>query len=165
MGVAPDVVAGSSDVGGSGVSAPPFSLSAASPCLLVLLSRLVADGDAVEADRAADVETIADIPRVLPLLPIHRHPGRTQHFELLAFIEHVLLERLAVDLAALQDFLHERIELVGDWRGRSRGRFRRRLLRGYAGGQPQKAEQPERNNRGGRRTGHGCLRRAGWHRV
>ncbi len=101
-------------------------------------ARLVADGDAVEADRAADVETVADIPRELALLPIHRHPGRTQDLELLAFVEHVLLERLAVDLAALQDFLHERIELVGDWWGRSWGGFRRRLLRGDAGGQRQK---------------------------
>ena len=66
----------------------PLAL-AACPRLLVLFSRLVADGDAVEADRAADVETIADIPRVFPLLPIDRHPGRTQHFELLAFIEYV----------------------------------------------------------------------------
>ena len=111
--------------------------------------------DAVEADGAAHVEAVADVPRVLTLLSIDGHPRRSEHLELFALVEHVLFERLAVDFAPFQDFLHERVQLV---RGR-RGGLRRGRLSGRAGGQAERTQQRERDARAGRDTVHKCLRR------
>ena len=127
----PDGPAGSSEVGGgstlsagASLSAPLPSFSLASlrssrlrsrsdPVLLVFLAFVVADADAVEADRTSYVEAVADVPREFALLPKDGHPGRAEHFDLFALVEHVPLERLAIDLAPFQHFLHERVELVG----------------------------------------------------
>ena len=93
------------------------------PLVLVFRACVIADGDAVEPDRAPDVQPVADVPGELVFLPEERHPGGSQDLDLLFFVQHVSLEDLTILIAALQHLLHERVELVERF-GR---RFRRSL--------------------------------------
>src|SRR4029453_7641760 len=115
---------------------------AARPLVLVFLPVFIADGDAVEAYRAADVEAIANVPGVVAFLAVDRHPRRTEHLDLFGFVEHVLLERLAIDVAPLQHLFHEGVELVGGgWRRFGWRRFGWWLAGGCGKCQGNRAEE------------------------
>ena len=60
----------------------------------------LADGDAVELDRAADEEAVADEPGVLAALAPERRVERAAQLDLLALVEDVLLQLLPVVVAA-----------------------------------------------------------------
>src|SRR5262249_22777150 len=70
------------------------------PLLLVLAPRALADRDAIEANRAPHVQAVANVPRVLAFQPVERRFARPEHLDALEVVEDVLLQGLAVDLAA-----------------------------------------------------------------
>src|SRR5262249_17298989 len=63
---------------------------------LVLLPIRLAHGRAVEGERAAHEETVADVPGVLALLAPHGLAARAAQIDLLALLEDVLLQLLPV---------------------------------------------------------------------
>ena len=84
--------------------------------VLVAVALLVGDFHAIESQRAADVHTVAHVPRELALGPVQRPSAGSQNLEFLSFVEDVLVERLAVDVALSQHLLHEGVELVARFR-------------------------------------------------
>jgi hypothetical protein len=86
------------------------------------------------------VKAVAHVPGVVALLPEDRHPARSEHLDLLDFVQHVLLERLTVDFALFEHLLHERVELVG----RRGGWLSRRRLRQHECGECQAEQGYER---------------------
>jgi hypothetical protein len=123
-----------------GFQPPPLALG---PRVFVLLALFVADADAVETHRTPHVQAVADVPREVPLLAIERHPAGPEHFEPFFLVEDVLLERLPIEVAPLENLRHEGVELV-----RRRGR---RLCGGLlcegGRGQAKQAHEHERHIR------------------
>ena len=81
--------------------------------LVLRLAALVfADRDAVELDGAPDEVAVADEPRVLAILAPHPGVAGTAKLGHLALVEDVLLKLFPVVVAACDDLLHERVEVV-----------------------------------------------------
>ena len=94
---------------------------------------------------------------VLTPLAIDGHPARTEHFDLLDFVEDALLERLPVDLALLEHFRHEGVERVVRCRcagGRSDLSGRRK-----GPGAAEQTREHEHRVRAGESTFHESLRK------
>ena len=97
------------------------------------------------------MHTVAQVPRELALGPVQRPSAGSQNLEFLSFVEDVLPERLAVDVALSQHLFHEGVELV------ARFRVARCLgpLRHDFGWQAQRREGQQQRGRGEKRC-HGA---------
>ena len=106
------------------------------PAILVRAAIRFGDRDAIELERAAHVDAVAHVPRVLALEAVERRPSRPEDLEQLDLVEHVVAQRFAIHVAPLQRARHERIEV---------GRVRRRRL---AGGRDRDAGHGQHHQRG-----------------
>ena len=71
----------------------------------------LADLDAVELQRAAHEEAVADVPGVFAALTPDRHTARPAQVNLFALVEDVLLQLLPVVVAMNEHVAHERVEV------------------------------------------------------
>ena len=81
------------------------------PVRLVFLAVRLSERGAIGLHRAADEIAVADEPLELAALARQRDPGGAQNLERLALAQDVIVERLPVLVAALEDASHERIEI------------------------------------------------------
>src|SRR5262245_16868051 len=116
-----------------------------------MLAVRVADLDAVEPERAPDVHPVPHVPGVVAPGAIERRPAGAEDFEGFGLVQDVLVERLAVDLPAGQDLLHEDVQLVPGPAGTA---GRGILSSGIQGGQRQRTTERARPDEGEGKTFH-----------
>src|SRR5216683_3025409 len=112
---------------GSRVCLIRASMLPSSAAVVALVLHAVAFGDlhAVELERAADEESVAQVPRVVAPFAPDRHVAGAAEVDDLALIQDVLLQFLPVVVPAREHLAHERVEI-----GLRRDRRDRRRPRG-----------------------------------
>src|SRR4029079_2231904 len=88
------------------------SLLASDPVGLVLLTLRLLHGHAIETHWTSDVHALSLVPGVIALGAIERPLTGTEDVKRLRFVEHVLIEHLAIDVAPREHFFHERVEVA-----------------------------------------------------